>query len=125
LITASIKNLKIKAPSHLDKGDCYFRNVDDRILLVGGRNLDFNSETTIVFGQTEIVKNKLEELLKELILPHHGFQIACRWSGIIGIGIRKKPIVSKLSENVYCEVRLGGMGIAIGNLVGKKLADLI
>ncbi len=76
LITEPIKNLKTKGTFHLDKWYYYFRNVGDRILLGGGRNLDFNSETTIIFSQTEIMQNKLEELLKEVILPHHDFEIA-------------------------------------------------
>ena len=125
LITEPIKNLKIKGTFHLDKGYYYFRNIGDRILLGGGRNLDFNTETTTEFGQTEIVQNKLEQLLKEVILPQHDFKIAHRWSGIMGIGNSKKPIVSQLSENVYCGVRLGGMGVAIGSVVGQELADLI
>jgi glycine/D-amino acid oxidase-like deaminating enzyme len=125
LITEPIKNLKIKGTFHLDKGYYYFRNVGDRILLGGGRNLDFDSETTTEFGQTGIVQNKLEELLKKVILPHHDYEIAHRWSGIMGIGNSKNPIVSQLSENVYCGVRLGGMGVAIGSIVGQELADLI
>jgi glycine/D-amino acid oxidase-like deaminating enzyme len=125
VITEPIVNLKIKGTFHLDKGYYYFRNVGDRILLGGGRNLDFNSETTTEFGQTEIVQNKLEHLLKEVILPHHDFKIAQRWSGIMGMGNSKNPIVSQISENVYCGVRLGGMGIAIGSLIGQELADLV
>ncbi len=125
LITEPIQNLKIKGTFHLDKGYYYFRNIGDRILLGGGRNLDFDSETTTEFGQTEIVQNKLENLLKEVILPYHDFEIAHRWSGIMGIGNSKNPIVSQLSENVYCGVRLGGMGVAIGSLIGQELADLV
>jgi hypothetical protein len=64
----------------------------------------------------------LEELLK-VILPNQKFEIAHRWSGIMGIG-NKEPIVSQLSENVYCGVRLGGMGVA-GSLIGTELADLV
>jgi glycine/D-amino acid oxidase-like deaminating enzyme len=52
---------------HLDRGYYYFRNIGDRILLGGGRNLDFDVENTTEFAQTEIVQNKLEELLKEVI----------------------------------------------------------
>jgi hypothetical protein len=52
----------------LDRGYYYFRNIGDRILLGGGRNLDFDVENTTEFAQTEIVQNKLEELLKEVIL---------------------------------------------------------
>ena len=125
LITEPIPNLDIKGTFHLDRGYYYFRNINDRILLGGGRNLDFETETTIEFGQTKIVQNKLEDLLKNVILPNREFQIAHRWSGIMGVGNSKKPIVSQLSENVFCGVRLGGMGVAIGSLIGTELADLI
>ena len=125
LITEPIKNLDIKGTFHLDKGYYYFRNIDDRILLGGGRNLDFETETTTAFGQTEIIQNKLEQLLKEVILPNRKVEIAHRWSGIMGIGTSKNPIVSQLSENVYCGVRLGGMGVAIGSLIGTELAELV
>jgi hypothetical protein len=42
----------------------------------------------------------------------------------MGVGKQKKPILEKLSPKVYCGVRLGGMGVAIGSLVGKELANL-
>ena len=58
-------------------------------------------------------------------LPDKEFKIAHRWSGIMGIGNSKNPIVTQLSENVYCGVRLGGMGVAIGSLIGKELAELV
>jgi glycine/D-amino acid oxidase-like deaminating enzyme len=66
LITEPIENLDIKGTFHLE--GYYFRNIGDRIL-GGGRNLDFDVENTTEFAQTEIVQNKLEELLKEVILP--------------------------------------------------------
>jgi glycine/D-amino acid oxidase-like deaminating enzyme len=125
LITEPIPNLDIKGTFHLDKGYYYFRNINDRILLGGGRNLDFQGETTTEFGQTDLIQNKLEQLLKEVILPNHDFEIAHRWSGIMGLGSSKTPIVSQLSENVFCGVRLGGMGVAIGSLIGQELADLV
>ena len=43
----------------------------------------------------------------------------------MGMGKQKKPIVKQLGKNVYCGVRMGGMGIAIGSLVGKELANLM
>lgn len=125
LITEPIKNLDIKGTFHLDKGYYYFRNIDDRILLGGGRNLDFEGETTTQFAQTDLIQNKLEQLLNEVILPNTDFKIAHRWSGIMGLGSSKNPIVEQLSENVYCGVRLGGMGVAIGSLIGQELADLV
>jgi glycine/D-amino acid oxidase-like deaminating enzyme len=125
LITEPIPDLDIKGTFHLDKGYYYFRNFGERILFGGGRNLDFEGETTTEFGQTALIQNQLEKLLREVILPGRDFAIEHRWSGIMGMGASKKPIVEQLSENVYCGVRLGGMGVAIGSLIGTELADLV
>lgn len=125
LITEPIPDLDIKGTFHIDGGYYYFRNIGDRILFGGGRNLDFEGETTTEFGLTEKIQNRLEQLLTEVILPNKEYKIEHRWSGIMGLGSHKKPIVERLSDNVYCGVRLGGMGVAIGSLVGQELADLV
>nr|WP_294935996.1 FAD-dependent oxidoreductase [uncultured Flavobacterium sp.] len=125
LITEPIPGLDIKGTFHIEGGYFYFRNFGDRILFGGGRNLDFEGETTTEFGLTEKIQNRLEQLLGEVILPNKEYKIAHRWSGIMGLGSHKKPIVEQLSENVCCGVRLGGMGVAIGSLVGQELADLV
>jgi glycine/D-amino acid oxidase-like deaminating enzyme len=125
LVTKPIDNLKVKGTFHLEQGYYYFRNIDQRILIGGGRNLDFKSESTMEFGQTSIVQSKLEELLKNTIIPNINFEIDYSWSGIMGIGNKKKPILKQLSNNVSCGVRLGGMGVALGASVGRDLADLI
>ena len=124
LITKPIKDLHIKGTFHLDQGYYYFRNIDNRILFGGGRNLDFKTEETTEFAQTKLIQNKLETLLKTTILPETNFEIDHRWSGIMGVGKQKNTIVKQVSNNVFCGVRLGGMGIAIGSLIGKELADL-
>ena len=125
LITKPIPNLEIKGTFHIDKGYYYFRNIENRILIGGGRNLDFEGESTTELKETELIQNALEKLLKEVILPNQNFEIDHRWSGIMGIGSSKNPIVEQLSQNVYCGVRLGGMGVAIGSLIGQELAELI
>ncbi|WP_350293305.1 FAD-dependent oxidoreductase [uncultured Croceitalea sp.] len=124
LVTKPILNLKIKGTFHFDEGYYYFRNIDNRILFGGGRNLDYKAEETSEFGKTEVVQNELYRLLKEVILPNTNFEIERSWSGIMGVGSKKKPIIKQVSNNVFCGVRLGGMGIAIGSLVGKELARL-
>ncbi len=125
LITTPIKNLDIKGTFHLDKGYYYFRNIDQRILLGGGRNLDFKGEETTILSETSLIQNKLEEILKTVILPDISFEIEHRWSGIMGVGTQKKPIVRQLSNHVFCGVRMGGMGVAIGSIVGTELAELL
>jgi hypothetical protein len=48
-----------------------------------------------------------------------------RWTGIMGVGASKKPILEKIANNVFCGIRLGGMGVAIGSILGEKLANLL
>ncbi len=125
LITTPIAGHQIQGSYHLDRGYFYFRNVGDRILLGGGRHLDLNRETTIEMNQTPQIQAHLEDLLRHCVLPNVPFEIEHRWSGILGIGSQKKPIVKELQPNVYCGVRMGGMGVAIGSLVGHQLSKLM
>jgi gamma-glutamylputrescine oxidase len=125
LITKPIDNLNIKGCFHYDKGYYYFRNVGTRILLGGGRNMDFDGEQTDDFSTTKNIKNALKNLLNEVILPHKKVEIDMWWSGILGIGKVKKPIIKHVSPNVVVAVRMGGMGVAIGSLVGEEAADLL
>ncbi|UJH69184.1 NAD(P)/FAD-dependent oxidoreductase [Allomuricauda sp. SCSIO 65647] len=125
LVTKPIKNLHIKGTFHFDEGYYYFRNVDDRILFGGGRNLDFIGEETTDFGTTGPIQKELKRLLADIILPDQEFEIDRSWSGIMGVGRQKTPIVEQLSENVCCGIRLGGMGVAIGSLVGRQLANFV
>ena len=125
LITKPIENLHIKGTFHFDEGYYYFRNINNRILFGGGRNLDFKGEETTIMETSELIQKQLEYHLKETILPNTAFEIDHRWTGIMGVGEQKKTIVRQISNNVYCGVRLGGMGVAIGSLIGQELADLI
>lgn len=125
LITKPLNNLKIKGTFHLEEGYYYFRNIDNRILFGGGRNLDFKAEETTEMSQTDLIQNDLRQKLKTIILPKTEHEIDYSWSGIMGVGEQKKPIVKQLSNNVFCGVRLGGMGIAIGSFVGRELAELV
>jgi glycine/D-amino acid oxidase-like deaminating enzyme len=125
LITSPIPSLKIKGTFHYDKGYYYFRNVGERILFGGGRNLDFKTENTSEHSVTPLIQNKLDELLREMILPGINYSVEQRWSGTMGVGAKKEPIVKKIQEFVYCAVRMGGMGIALGSLTGEEAAEMV
>lgn len=125
LITKPIKDLHIKGTFHFDEGYYYFRNINNRILFGGGRNLDFKGEKTTVMETSQLIQQQLELHLKNIILPNTPFEIDHRWTGIMGVGSQKKTIVKQVSNNVYCGVRLGGMGVAIGSLIGEELANLV
>jgi gamma-glutamylputrescine oxidase len=124
LVTKPIPNLKLKGTYHFDEGYYYFRNINNRVLFGGGRNLDLKAEETWEFGQTEVVKNKLIAYLNEVILPGQNAEIDYWWSGIMGFGEDISPIVKQVEPNVFCAVRCNGMGVAMGSLVGEEVAEL-
>ncbi len=124
LITKPINGLKLKGTYHFDEGYYYFRNIDNRILFGGGRNLDFKAEETWEFGETDAIKNKLTAYLRDMILPGQHFEIDYWWSGIMGFGEDISPIVKQVEPNVFCAVRCNGMGVAMGSLVGEEVAEL-
>lgn len=125
LITRPLEDLKIKGSFHYEKGYYYFRNVGDRVLFGGGRNLNFEGETTTEFGTTGQIQNRLEELLRDVIIPGKKYEVDMRWSGIMGMGSSKSTILNKVNENIFCAVRMGGMGVAIGSLVGEQGAEMV
>ena len=125
LLTNEIPNLKIDGCFHYKQGYYYFRNVKKRLLIGGGREKDLNNESTLTFGTNKIIRQKLIEHIKNFILPDINFKIESEWSGIMGFGKNKLPLIKRMSKNIVLGVRLGGMGISIGSIVGEKTAELI
>ncbi|MBL7981428.1 MAG: FAD-binding oxidoreductase [Flavobacteriales bacterium] len=125
LLTNPVPGLRLRGTYHYDEGFYYFRDHAGGVLLGGGRNLDFTGETTAQEGTTPLIQDALVRLLDEVILPGTNYTIARRWSGIMGMGSSKSPIVERTSERVVAAVRLGGMGVAIGIRVARRAAGLL
>lgn len=125
LVTKPIPNLHIQGTFHYDKGYYYFRNINQRILLGGGRNIDFKTEETLRFGKTARVQNALKKLLTEVILPNQPYEIDYSWSGIMAFGAPLTPFIGEVRPNIFCATRCNGMGIAIGSQSGQDLANLV
>lgn len=124
LVTKPIANLSVKGTFHMESGYYYFRNVGNRILFGGGRNLDIAGETSTEFETTQLIQEKLTQYLNELILPNTPVEIDYSWSGIMAVGSEKKTIIQKTNKNIAFGVRMGGMGVAIGASVGKQLSKI-
>ncbi|MFK8038305.1 MAG: NAD(P)/FAD-dependent oxidoreductase [Crocinitomicaceae bacterium] len=125
LITKPIKNLPFKGIYHFDEGYYYFRTIADRVLFGGGRQLDFEGETSDKFKLNEFIQKDLEKKMKTIILPGIKFEIDKRWTGIMAFGENKKPIIKQVDGRVFAAVRFGGMGIAIGSKAAELVADLM
>ncbi|MCB2410454.1 NAD(P)/FAD-dependent oxidoreductase [Hymenobacter lucidus] len=125
LVTEPIEGLSLPGTFHYDKGYYYFRQVDNRILLGGGRNLDFAAEATTEAGLTELVQNALERLLAEVILPGRRPRIDYRWSGTMAFGAELAPLIQPLAPGVIGALRCNGMGVAMGTRTGKMAAEML
>jgi glycine/D-amino acid oxidase-like deaminating enzyme len=123
VVTSKLRKPIPESTYHVDEGYIYFRPIDDRLLIGGFRNTDKENETTSNFGITSFIQDKIESFISDYITSEK-INIDYRWSGILGVGDTKKPILERYSENVFVGVRMGGMGVAIGNLIGKKLSEL-
>lgn len=126
-VTEPIKNLKFKGCFHFDEGYYYFRNLGNRLLLGGARNADFKNEKTYSLDTSDTIQKVLEKFMMERILPKGSKKpkIELRWSGTMGMGKIKKPIIEQLQPNVYCAVRMSGMGVAIAPIVAQKALKLM
>lgn len=124
LISAPLKH-RLKGTFHSDRGYYYFRDIGTRVLIGGGRHLDFEKETTTEFEKNQNIRAALISKLTNEVLPGQAFEIEQEWTGIMCVGEQKKPLIRSLNKNVHAGVRMGGMGIAIGSAVGEALSKLI
>jgi glycine/D-amino acid oxidase-like deaminating enzyme len=125
LVTSAIPGLAWRGLMHADKGYIYFRSLGTRILIGGGRNLDFAGETTPELDTTEVITQYLLQYLKDVVVPGETFEIEHQWAGTMGMHQNRTPIVQRMDEGLYVCVRMGGMGVALSALVSRELAQLV
>ena len=125
MITKPIEGLPFKGIFHFNDGYYYFREYKGCVLFGGGRNLDIENETATTFELNKKIQDDLQNKLRELILPKFSFETDLQWTGIMGFGKSKRPILKKHSEHITVGIRMGGMGVAIGSEIGFELAAMI
>ena len=125
LVTSTIHGLKLNGTFHYDEGYYYFRNIGNRVLLGGARNKALQEENTSEMFTTDKIQNELEHFLSHYILPGKEYAITDRWSGIMGMGSEKMPILQEISPEIFCAVRMSGMGVALAPVVGEKVAEMM
>ena len=120
-VTQPIDGLRWKGTFNYNEGYVYFRNIENRLLLGGGRNVAKDEETTSEFGVNPVIKDYLISFANEKLKLHKGWEIDLEWSGIMGVTTDKESIIREVKTGVWAAVGLSGMGIAIGMQVAKDL----
>jgi len=125
LVTSPIDGLPFKGAFHFDEGFYYFRDLGGRVLLGGARNKAIEEETTTEMEITGKIQQELERFLRETVLPGRHYTIDHRWSGIMGMGGEKMPILKAVNDHIFCAVRMSGMGVALAPVIGEKVAEMM
>jgi gamma-glutamylputrescine oxidase len=127
LLTSPIHGLPWRGTFHADEGYYYFRNLGERVLLGGARNKAFEEERSEERTTTPLIQSELERFLNEVVLPGKKgtYTIDHRWSGIMGMGIDKHPVIRAVRPRVLAAVALGGIGVAVAPEAGRQLAKLV
>ena len=125
LCTAPIDNLKFTGTFHFNEGYYYFRNYGKRVILGGGRNIDFETETTTQFDINQRIQNQLNYFLDEMILPNTPYTIEQQWSGIMAFNEQKTPLIKRVNQHVVVGARLNGMGVALASKIADTLSNLM
>lgn len=117
LVTEPITHLNFDKTVHMDAGYIYARNIANRMLIGGGRHWEFDND--------EAVESALLQILHDLWPQTKSATIAAKWTGTLGVGKSREPIVAKVHPRCVAAVKMGGMGVAIGMQIGMESVALL
>ena len=109
---------------HLDRGYLYMRTLrPGEILFGGGRHWGHelhqgDPDDTSAEWDAQLISAAREWLPGRLEVTH-------RWTGWLGVGQTRAPLIGTADVGLHYAVRMGGMGVAIGAGVGRELAQRI
>ncbi len=125
-VTRTLDKLPFEGIFHADKGYIYFRELDgNRVLIGGGRNLDFAGEETMEMNVTDRFRSYLKSYVETVILPGKTVDFEYEWSGVMGMNENRNPIIGWHSNRVCLAVRMGGMGVALSAWVADEVLNVV
>lgn len=125
VVTTPIDDLRLRGSYHMDEGYVYFRSLGDRVLLGGARNIDVAGEQTFTMETTDVIQDRLMEILRTVILPGREYAIDHRWAGMMGFSHDKRPHVERYTPHVIRAFGCNGMGVAIGSTIARRAAAMV
>lgn len=125
IVTKAFEHLPMKGTFHYDEGFYYWRNLGNRILIGGARNLDFEGEETTDLSGTETIRAHLLQFLREHTVTNEPIEIDQYWSGIMGFTPTKEPLIEQVAPNTFAVVACNGMGVALTPVIAEKLAIMV
>ncbi|WP_439506603.1 NAD(P)/FAD-dependent oxidoreductase [Sediminibacterium sp.] len=125
LLTKPIEGLKLKGTFHFDEGFYYWRNIGNRILIGGARNLAIAEEQTTDLAGSDKIRNHLTQFLGSYIDTDQSIEIEQYWSGIMGFTPTKEPLCTWAEPNLLAVIACNGMGVALTPIIAEKVAAMV
>jgi glycine/D-amino acid oxidase-like deaminating enzyme len=125
LLTKPIKGLTLNGTFHFDEGFYYWRNIGNRILIGGARNLAIAEEQTTNLAGSDKIRNHLAQFLATYIDTLEPIEIEQSWSGVMGFTPNKEPLCTWAEPNVLAVIACNGMGVALTPIVAEKVAAMV
>jgi glycine/D-amino acid oxidase-like deaminating enzyme len=124
IVTSPVQSRTDRTLGYLNHGYDYFRFVDGRLLLGGGRNRFRERETSTILKPTTEVRGHLEQVAARVI-GHANWRVEYHWAGIMGfiggvhLGGTPRRRVDDRTEAV---AGFGGMGVALAPGYAQEIA---
>ncbi len=107
---------------HADRGYIYYRTYQDRLLLGGGRNQDFNLEQTTEWSENQLISDYLKSYSVDVLGLSPDLEWEFRWSGTMGFTESGLPQCKDLQNGKWLVAGMNGMGMALGPEMGRRVA---
>ena len=125
-VTNALPSMPWKGTFHYNEGYTYFRNIgENRLLLGGARDVDYEAETTSEFGVNQTIKSHLIQFADEVLNLPEGWEIEQEWSGIMGFTETKSARKDWIGKRTLEVAGLSGMGVALGMNLGRSASEML
>jgi gamma-glutamylputrescine oxidase len=122
LVTEPLAELLYPRPHYAREGYDYWHQLPDGRLVIGGqRDASFDEETTDVIETTELIQDRIETLVAQLVGGRPA--VTHRWAGIWGATPDRLPLVGRVPGRDGVWVAAGYTGH--GNVLGLACGDLV
>ncbi len=107
---------------HMDQGYLYMRTLDEHHILFGGGR-HWGIKLPLPPEQDREAEGQWDaQLLASAKTWLEVESVTHRWTGWLGVGSDRRPLIGENHPGLHHAVRMGGMGVAIGAGIGRELA---
>lgn len=112
---------------HAESGFVYARNIDKKLLIGGGRHQQ-NHQGEDLNDRGNDIYEYLVDFARRYLWKAGGpkkLTPEAHWTGFLGVGSEKQPLMKEINTGEFILARLSGMGVALSTYLGRQMAKRI